>query len=420
MNFTISWRAGRWARVHRLLLAAALTLAGAVGPSVALAAPESPAAGQALRSIIERYSADDAKQAKQAAADAFFEFEGSTLDRDLAARAPALYRQLEGEWMRLLAAMDGGRSAEQVRAQGEQVLALLERGGAQATDAGGSVFVDSLLIILREGFEAILIVSALAAYLVRIGERSRAPYLYGGAALAVGASVLLWIAARSVLVLSGAERDALEGWTILLATGVLFWVSYWLVSKAEADRWQAFVKSRVDRAVGRGALFGLAFLSFVVVFREGLETVLFYEAVAARSRDASDQSLLVAGFVTGCGALAALSVLFQKLGPRIPMRAFFNVTGGLLYFMAFRFAGAGVRELQEAGVLAQTPLDFVPESRALAQWLGLFPYLEPLALQGVLVVLALFAFFQTWRRRRVPAAAAPPAVEQQRAVAGRR
>jgi hypothetical protein len=158
------------------LLAAALTLAGAVGPSVALAAPESPAVGQALRSIIERYSADDAKQAKQAAADAFFEFEGSTLDRDLAARAPALYRQLEGEWMRLLAAMDGGRSEEQVRAQGEQVLALLERGGAQAADGGGSVFVDSLLIILREGFEAILIVSALAAYLGRIGERSRAPY----------------------------------------------------------------------------------------------------------------------------------------------------------------------------------------------------------------------------------------------------
>jgi high-affinity iron transporter len=298
------------------------------------------------------------------------------------------------------------------------VLALLER-GSEAAGAGGSVFVDSLLIILREGFEAILIVSALAAYLVRIGEGSRAPYLYGGAALAVGASVLLWMAARSVFVLSGADRDALEGWTILLATGVLFWVSYWLVSKAEADRWQAFVKSRVERAVGRGALFGLAFLSFVVVFREGLETVLFYEAIAARARDASDQSLLIAGFLTGCSALAALCVVFQKVGPRIPMRAFFNVTGGLLYFMAFRFAGAGVRELQEAGVLAQTPLALVPDSRALVQWLGVYPYLEPLALQAVLVALALFALLQTWRRRsRVPTVK-PSAVEPRRAVAGR-
>jgi high-affinity iron transporter len=314
--------------------------------------------------------------------------------------------------------MDGGRPRDQVRLQGTRVLALLERGTA-AAGAGGSVFVDSLLIILREGFEAILIVSALAAYLVRIGEGSRVPYLYGGAGLAVVASVLLWTAARSVLVLSGADREALEGWTILLATGVLFWVSYWLVSKAEADRWQAFVRRRVERAVGRGALFGLAFLSFVVVFREGLETVLFYEAIVARTRDASDQSLLIAGFLAGCGALAALCVVFQKVGPRIPMRAFFNVTGGLLYFMAFRFAGAGVRELQEAGILAQTPLAFVPDSTALAQWLGLFPYLEPLALQAVLVLLALFALVQTWRRHRVPAAATP-AVEPHRATAGRR
>jgi high-affinity iron transporter len=416
MNFTISRRAVRW-RGGWVLLVAALAFVTVVASSTSYAAPSAPTSGGSLRSIIESYSPDDAQQAKRAAEDAFFEFEGSALDRDLAARDPALYRQLEGEWMRLLAAMDGGRPQDEVRSQGAQVLALLER-GAEAADAGGSVFVDSLLIILREGFEAILIVSALAAYLVRIGEGSRAPYLYGGATLAVGASVLLWMATRSVFVMSGTGREALEGWTILLATGVLFWVSYWLVSKAEADRWQAFVKSRVERAVGRGALFGLAFLSFVVVFREGLETVLFYEAIAARTRDASDQSLLVAGFLTGCGALTALYVVFQKVGPHIPMRAFFNVTGGLLYFMAFRFAGAGVRELQEAGILAQTPSGLVPDSRALAQWLGLFPYVEPLALQGVLLGLALFALWQTWRRRRVPAAA-PPAVEPRRAVAGR-
>jgi high-affinity iron transporter len=418
MNFTISWRAEPWRGVRRILLVAALALAGTTEPSIGNAAPAPSTMARSLGSIIQSYSPEDAKQAKHAAQDAFFEFEGSVLDHDLAARDPALYRQLEGEWMRLLAAMDGERPQDQVRSQGALVLALLERGAA-ATGAGGSVFVDSLLIILREGFEAILIVSALAAYLVRIGEGSRAPYLYGGAALAVGASVLLWMAARSVFVLSGAGREALEGWTILLATGVLFWVSSWLVSKAEADRWRAFVKSRVERAVGRGALFGLAFLSFVVVFREGLETVLFYEAIAARTRDASDQSLLVAGFLTGCGALLAFCMVFQKVGPRIPMRAFFNVTGGLLYFMAFRFAGAGVRELQEAGILAQTPVALVPDSRTLAQWLGVFPYAEPLALQAVLVALALFALLQTGRRRPRVAAATPTAVEPRRVMAGR-
>jgi high-affinity iron transporter len=216
------------------------------------------------------------------------------------------------------------------------------------------------------------------------------------------ASIVLWAAARSVLVLGGAEREALEGWTILLATGVLFWVSYWLVSKAQADRWQAYVQSRVERAVGRGALFGLAFLSFVVVFREGFETVLFYEAIAARARGTSDQSLILAGFFTGCGALVVLYALFQRLGPRIPLRAFFTVTGGLLYFMAFRFAGAGIRELQEASVVPNTPVAWLPDSAALAQWLGVFPSLEPLALQGVLVALAFFALVSGTRASDAP------------------
>jgi high-affinity iron transporter len=361
-----------------------------------------PAPTESLRTAIDAYSPEEAKRSKAQAGDAFFQFEGSALDRELAARDPALYRELEGEWMRLLALMDQGRSREDVRGQGEHVLALLVH-GARASSAGGSIFVDSLLIILREGFEAILIVSALAAYLVRIGQRSRTPYLYGGATFAVGASVLLWLGARAIGEPSGAGREAFEGWTILLATGVLFWVSYWLVSKAEAARWQAFVKSRVERAVGRGALYGLGFLSFIVVFREGLETVLFYEAVAARARDASDHSLLVGGFLAGCAGLAALYVLFQKIGPRIPMRAFFNVTGGLLYFMAFRFAGAGVRELQEAGILGQTPLGFVPDSAFLSQWLGVFPYLEPLLLQALLLVLAVFALAYVLGRGGLPA-----------------
>ncbi len=378
-----------------------------------------PGAAESLRAVIESYAPEQAPSAKRAAADAFFQFEGSMLDRELAARDPALYREVEREWMRLLAVMEDGRPSDAVRSQGERVLVLLDR-GARSAQAGGSVFFDSLLIILREGFEAILIVSALVAYLKRIGERARVPYLYGGAALAVVASFLLWVAARSALSLGGADREALEGWTILLATGVLFWVSYWLVSKAEAERWQAFVRGRVERAVGRGALLGLGFLSFVVVFREGFETVLFYEAVAARAGGPSGQSMLVVGFLAGCAALGVFCVAFQRLGPKIPMRVFFNVTSGLLYFMAFRFAGAGVRELQEANVLPQTPLRFVPDSPFLEQWLGVFPYLEPLLLQVVLLLLALVASAHLLRGGRQAVSSASPPVEKRHAVAARR
>lgn len=412
MIFTFRQRPNRRRRV--LPLATALAVAVLAGAAAGAQPPPGPA--ESLRAVVESYTPRQAVSAKRAAADAFFQFEGSMLDRELAARDPALYREVEREWMRLLQTIEDGRPADAVRSQGEHVLALLDR-GARAAGAGGSVFFDSLLIILREGFEAILIVSALAAYLQRIGERSRLPYLYGGAAVAVAASFLLWAAARSVLSLGGADREALEGWTILLAAGVLFWVSYWLLSKAQAEQWQAFVRRRVEHAVGRGALFGLGFLSFVVVFREGFETVLFYEAVAAR---ASGPSMLVAGFLTGCAALAVLYVAFQRLGSKIPLGAFFNVTGGLLYFMAVRFAGAGVRELQEADVLPQTPLSFLPDLPFLEQWLGLFPYLEPLLAQVALIVLALFAFAHRLRGTRAAVPGASPPVERRRAAAARR
>ena len=409
MNFTIplaSLRRAAW------LAFIATTALSAVASSAAALAPE-----ESLRAALDRYSPASASTAKQDATDAFFAFEGSTLDRDLAARDPSLYREVESQWMRLLSDMAAEKPPQVIRAQGNQVLSLLER-GTRVAEAGGSLFADSMLIILREGFEAILIVSALAAYLVRIGQRSRTPYLYAGAALAVGGSVALWLATRSLFAMSGSAREAFEGWTILVASAVLFWVSYWLVSKAEADRWQAFVKSRVERAVGRGALFGLAFLAFVVVFREGLETVLFYEAVAARARSASDQSLLLTGFLAGCVALAALFAAFRLIGPRIPMRAFFNVTGGLLYFMAFRFAGAGIRELQEAGVVRQTPVAFIPDSTFLAQWLGVFPYLEPLALQGLLLALAVFALVTMTRGQRASETGGTTAVQGRRAATG--
>jgi high-affinity iron transporter len=399
-------------------LAATLLFVVSTAVAAAVWAAGEPTPEESLRAAIESYSPASASVAKREAADAFFAFEASALDRELAAREPSLYREVESQWMRLLADMDAGRPQESVRLQGAHVLELLER-GTRAAAAGSSLFLDSMLIILREGFEAILVVSALAAYLVRIGQRSRRPYLYAGAALAVVASIALWIATRSVIDMTGSRREAFEGWTILVASGVLFWVSYWLISKAEADRWQAFVKSRVERAVGQGALFGLGLLAFIVVFREGLETVLFYEAVAARARSASDQSLLLTGFLTGCGALAALFVSFQWIGPRIPLRAFFNVTGSLLYFMAFRFAGAGIRELQEAGVVRQTPCDWVPESTFLTQWLGVFPYVEPLALQGVFLALAIYALVRLARGQVVSADRDAPRTEP-RAAAGRR
>ncbi len=378
-----------------------LALAAVVGSAAAgLSLEESGRAPvDELKAAVAAYDPAKASEGKGAAADAFFLFESSALDRDLGARNPTLYREIESEWARLIADMGAAKPSSEVAVRAERLVELLAS-ATRAAEAPGSLFFDSLLIILREGFEAILVVSALAAYLRRVGQTDKRPYLFGGALLAVAASFAFWIAARTVISVSGAGREAFEGATILVATAVLFWVSYWLISKAEAERWQAFVRSRVEQAVGRGALYGFGFLSFMVVFREGFETVLFYEALAARSGGAAGQTLLLSGFLFGSAALGLLYVAFAKLGPKIPMRAFFNVTGGLLYFMAFRFAGAGVRELQDAGIVPVTPLVFLPDSSLLGDWLGLYPFAEPLALQAVLLAAAAFAIVYTLSGRK--------------------
>jgi high-affinity iron transporter len=192
---------------------------------------------------------------------------------------------------------------------------------------------------------------------------------------------------------SGAAAELIEGIAMLLATVVLFFVSYWLISKAEADRWQKYIQGKVKVALARGSTMALAGAAFLAVYREGVETVLFYQALLA---SADSLHVVVAGFAVGLVLLAILYVAFMHLGMRIPMRQFFLATSILLYYLAFVFAGKGVRELQEAGVVGVTPLGGVPT----IDLLGIYPTVETLAAQAVLLVCLVYAIAVTLRARR--------------------
>src|SRR6185436_2028794 len=197
---------------------------------------------------------------------------------------------------------------------------------------------------------------ALTTYLVKVGRGDKRWLIHLGAGGAVLASVALAFVARHFLPMTGTAREALEGVTMLLATVVLFAASYWLISKAEARRWQTFVRTRLEGALGTGRSGALVLLAFLVVFREGFETVLFYEALAGRASGiALGMSAVSGGFAVGVVALAVIAVALFRYGMRIPVRPFFAATGVLLYVLAFKFAGSGIRELQEAGWISATP-----------------------------------------------------------------
>jgi high-affinity iron transporter len=177
---------------------------------------------------------------------------------------------------------------------------------------------------------------------------------------------------------------------MLLATAMLFYVSYWLLSKMEVARWNQFVRGRVQEAVSSGSALALATVAFLAVYREGFETVLFYKALFLAG--AGSVAPVVGGMLVGGVALALVYYAIHRWGVRIPLKPFFVITSAFLYYMAFVFAGKGIAELQEGGVIGTTVLPWAPRWPAL----GIYPTVESLALQGVLVVLLIVGLVWTF------------------------
>jgi high-affinity iron transporter len=268
----------------------------------------------------------------------------------------------------------------------------LTRPAGNASEA----FLQSLLIILREGFEAILVVGAVVAFLLKTGHRDRLRSIWMGIGLALAASAVTAVILRTILQAVPASKDIIEGLTLLVAVGVLFSVSYWLISRVEAAKWQQFIREKVNIALEHGGGRALALVAFLAVYREGAETALFYQALF---NEGSHVILpITLGILVGFGALAVIFTLFYRFGVRIPLRPFFGVTSVLLYYMAFVFMGKGIRELQEGNAVPLTIIRGFPTVEAL----GLYPTWQTLLAQLVLLALFVFAVAKTfWPKRSV-------------------
>lgn len=318
-------------------------------------------------------------EARSTALRAYMAFEG--VEPDLRARAPELMTDIEtafGDFRS--AAVAGTPDAELARVQD-----LLDRAETELEGAGSAwaVATQSFFIILREGFEAILIIGAILAFLMKTGHEERKRDVYWGVGSALVASGATYVVLESVLSVTPASRELLEGVTMLVAVAVLFSVSYWLVSKLEQEKWEEYLRGKMKKALGAGGGLALAGVAFLAVYREGFETVLFYKALFGFSE--AGLAPVGGGFLVGCAALAVIYVLFTRFGMKVPMRPFFAITSAVLYYMAIVFAGSGIHELQEAGVVGFTPLAGAPR----LPLLGVYPTVETLVAQGVMAALLL-------------------------------
>jgi high-affinity iron transporter len=317
--------------------------------------------------------------------DAYMTFE--QVERGVRAKSPALAAELETAFASLRTRVAGGARPAELVALRRQLDAGLENAERILGDRGSplNLFAQSFIIMLREGLEAILIVGALMTFLSKMGAGHRKRDINIGVGAAVGASLLTAVALETIFVLSPAHREALEGGTMVLATGVLFYVSYWLLSKMEVVKWNQFVKSKVQDALNSGSALALASAAFLAVYREGFETVLFYKALFVA--DPGSTMPVVAGILAGSVVLVAVYVAINRFGVRLPLKPFFAVTSAFLYYMAFVFAGKGIAELQEGDLIGTTILSWAPRIPAL----GIYPTAESLGAQAVLVLLAIVA-----------------------------
>jgi len=248
-------------------------------------------------------------------------------------------------------------------------------------------FLNSFAIIVREGLEAILIIAAIIAFLNATGSRKSIKYIHYGWIAALGAGVLTWFLAKTVISISGAQREIIEGITALTAAAVLFYVSYWLITKIEVKKWKEYIQGKVENAVSRNSVIALASVSFFAVYREAFETVLFYQALWYQAENS--HSAVIWGIVAGAAVLVVLFYVIFKMALRIPIKYFFTFTSIFLYFLAFILLGKGIKELQEAGVINTTPVEFLPYIDAI----GFYPTLETSVPQAILVLAFIFATF---------------------------
>ncbi len=249
-------------------------------------------------------------------------------------------------------------------------------------------------ILFREGLEALLVIIALVAGVRQAGQADRTRPIYAGALAALAMSLVLAWAVDHLI--GDNTSDTLEGFFQLFAAATLFYVSSWMTAKNQARQWTNFIDAKVTAAKqSSGPSLALAATAFLAVMREGAETIVFFQALLSGATETAERHAVLIGVIAGAASLAIAFVLLQRVTYAIPIGPVFKATSILLYAMAVIFAGQGIASFQESGMMSATFINGVPTQ----PMLGLYPTVQTLVAQFILLALALGALLRPrWRR----------------------
>jgi high-affinity iron transporter len=353
-----------------------------------------------LPDALKQLAAADAAFARgdtQAAAEQVASFTRAwpAVEGAVATKSRAAYTAVEDEIGSARAALDA-QPPDLVAAQAS--VARMRATLAPLADEQTYSAFDAGAIILREGLEALLVIVALLAFLRKSGNADKRGWIWAGGALGISASIITAVVLQRIFnnISAGQNRELIEGATGLIAAALLFYVSYWLHSKASLHGWQKYLNTRTSQALAHGNMAGLALLAFLAVFREGAETTVFYLGMASAiaTRD------LLLGIGVGVAILVVAAVLMLAIGVKLPLRPFFRIAGLLVYYLGFKFVGAGLHSLQVAGIIPNTPIAGL-SPHPIFEFFGIYPTWQTLLPQLALLfgALAVWMLLRASERR---------------------
>lgn len=346
-----------------------------------------------LTAAEEAYKAGDYKRANRLAVSAYLDgFE--LVENGLSAYDTTQTKAIEAQMMSLRRIIATPDQQAQVSAAIHETMQALQKAEATMTEqqlSNGALATASFVILLREGLEALLVVLALITVLRRTERNDAVKFVHMGWVTALILGGLTWWAAQSLISISGASREIMEGVAAALAAVVLVYVGIWMHSKTNAQAWQQYIKQHLHSHLAAGTLWGIAALSFVAVYREVFETVLFYQSLLTQAQSVQHSSVWV-GFIAAATVLALVTWAMLRFSLKLPIAKFFAYTTYLLLALAFVLAGKAMIAFQEAGWVAATPFP-LPLN---VDWLGMAATWQSLGAQ-----LAVLLVFWWYRRRAV-------------------
>lgn len=348
-------------------------------------------ARQKLADAVAAYDSGDAAGASRLALSAYLDGV-EPIEPMLAAHDTALLRSVENEMARFRSLVKSGAPQAQVHAQAAVISPILLNADdvLSRSDAGAATaFAGAFTILVREGLEALLIVVTILAFLRKAGQPEATRMAHAGWVSALLAGALTWWVANSLIAISGASREMTEGVGGVAAALILVSVGIWMHGKSMAGAWNDYIRAQVSRALSRKSAWFIFLLSFIVVYREVFETILFFAALW----NEGSRAAMLAGVGAAVLVLAVIAWAMLRYSRRLPITKFFAFSSALIAILAFVLAGKGVAALQEAGMIGATYLAFVPRIDVL----GVYPTLQSLGAQAFIVLALAAGYFRNQR-----------------------